>query len=301
MIAFLAMRMPEKNVPGLGVAPASIPPALISETTETRQGAPPQPEDVQEVFQPTAQGDKHPLWKRTLDIGCIILALPILIPLMSGIALLIFIVSPGPVFYLQERIGYRGRRFICIKFRTMKNKAEVGTHQQHLAELMRSNRPMVKLDASDPRVIPLGRLLRCTGLDELPQLLNVLGGQMSLVGPRPCLPYEYDDYLPEEKRRFESWPGLTGLWQVSGKNNTTFSEMIALDIKYAQIQSLRTDLRIMFKTAPVLVRQVREARARRRAAAQAADSAAAIAPAPISVTGAETGGRLRGAELARYR
>jgi lipopolysaccharide/colanic/teichoic acid biosynthesis glycosyltransferase len=301
MIAFLALRMPKKNVTGLGVPRASKRSALTSETTETRQGAPLQPEDVQEVFQPTPQGDKHPLWKRTLDLGCIILALPILIPLMSGIALLIFIVSPGPVFYLQERIGYRGRRFICIKFRTMKNKAEVDTHKQHLAELMRSNRPMVKMDAGDPRVIPLGRLLRCTGLDELPQLLNVLGAQMSLVGPRPCLPYEYDDYLPEEKRRFESWPGLTGLWQVSGKNNTTFSEMIALDIKYAQIQSLRTDLRIMFKTVPALVRQVREARARRRAAAQAADSAAAIAPAPISVTGAEAGGRLRGAELARYR
>ena len=258
MMRFLAMRMPEKNVPGLGVPPASLRSALTSETTETRQGAPPEPEDVQEVFQPTPQGDKHPLWKRTLDIGCIILALPILIPLMSGIALLIFIVSPGPVFYLQERIGYRGRRFICIKFRTMKNKAEVDTHQQHLAQLMRSNRPMVKMDDDDPRVIPLGRLLRCTGLDELPQLLNVLGRQMSLVGPRPCLPYEYDDYLPEEKRRFESWPGLTGLWQVSGKNNTTFSEMIALDIKYAQIQSLRTDLRIMFKTVPVLVRHTRD-------------------------------------------
>ncbi|HXJ55117.1 MAG TPA: sugar transferase, partial [Verrucomicrobiae bacterium] len=111
MIAFLALRMPKKNVPGLGVPRASKRSALTSETTETRQGAPLQPEDVQEVFQPTPQGDKHPLWKRTLDLGCIILALPILIPLMSGIALLIFIVSPGPVFYLQERIGYRGRRF----------------------------------------------------------------------------------------------------------------------------------------------------------------------------------------------
>jgi len=275
------MRVPEKEVPGLGgqVPRASIRSARVLGTKAREQGVQQGAADVQEAFQPTPQGDKHPLWKRTLDLGCIILALPILIPLMSGIALLIFIVSPGPVFYLQERIGYRGRRFICIKFRTMKNKAEVDTHKQHLAELMRSNRPMVKMDAGDPRVIPLGRLLRCTGLDELPQLLNVLGAQMSLVGPRPCLPYEYDDYLPEEKRRFESWPGLTGLWQVSGKNNTTFSEMIALDIKYAQIQSLRTDLRIMFKTVPALVRQVRDARARRRAAAQAVDSATTPKPA----------------------
>ena len=275
------MRVPEKEVPGLGgqVPRASIRSARVLGTKAREQGVQQGAADVQEAFQPTPQGDKHPLWKRTLDLGCIILALPILIPLMSGIALLIFIVSPGPVFYLQERIGYRGRRFICIKFRTMKNKAEVDTHKQHLAELMRSNRPMVKMDAGDPRVIPLGRLLRCTGLDELPQLLNVLGAQMSLVGPRPCLPYEYDDYLPEEKRRFESWPGLTGLWQVSGKNHTTFSEMIALDIKYAQIQSLRTDLRIMFKTVPALVRQVRDARARHRTAAQTVDSATTPKPA----------------------
>jgi lipopolysaccharide/colanic/teichoic acid biosynthesis glycosyltransferase len=182
------------------------------------------------------------------------------------IALLIFCVSPGWCLYLQERVGYRGRRFICFKFRTMKPGSDVTVHQRHLENLMKSDQPMVKMDAKDPRLIPLGGLLRSTGLDELPQLLNVLGGQMSLVGPRPCVPYEYENYEPEQKRRFESLPGLTGLWQVSGKNNTTFSRMIALDIEYARTKSLLGDLKIMLKTVPALVRQVRETRARRRVA-----------------------------------
>jgi lipopolysaccharide/colanic/teichoic acid biosynthesis glycosyltransferase len=109
--------------------------------------------------------------------------------------------------------------------------------------------------------------LRATGLDELPQLLNVLGGQMSLVGPRPCVPYEYENYLPEQKRRFNTLPGLTGLWQVSGKNKTTFSEMIALDIRYAETKSLPLDVKIMARTLPALITQVKETRAKRRAEA----------------------------------
>jgi lipopolysaccharide/colanic/teichoic acid biosynthesis glycosyltransferase len=209
-----------------------------------------------------------PLWKRILDITCIVLALPVLLPVMGAIALIIFCVSPGSVLYLQERVGYRGRRFVCFKFRTMKAGADVSVHRQHLADLMQSDRPMVKMDSTgDPRLIPLGTVLRATGLDELPQLLNVLGGQMSLVGPRPCVPYEYENYLPDQKRRFDTLPGLTGLWQVSGKNKTTFSEMIALDIRYAETKSLRLDLKIMARTLPALITQVKETRAKRRAEA----------------------------------
>ena len=206
-----------------------------------------------------------PTWKRVLDVACVIVATPLLLPVMVAIATLIKCASPGPVLFLQERVGLRGRRFICFKFRAMKANADVGVHQRYLAELMQSDKPMVKMDAKcDPRLIPFGSILRSTGLDELPQILNVLGGQMSLVGPRPCLPYEYENYGPAQKRRFNTLPGLTGLWQVSGKNKTTFSEMIALDVRYAQEKSAWLDLKIMFKTIPALVSQVLDTRRRRK-------------------------------------
>jgi len=215
-----------------------------------------------------ADGYDAPVWKRALDITCILAALPVIVPLFLLLAAGIKCVSPGPVLFLSERVGYRGRRFICFKFRTMKVNADCDAHRRHLADLMRSDAPMVKMDTKgDPRLIPLGRILRATGLDELPQLLNVLGGEMSLVGPRPCLPYEFEGYLPEQKRRFNSLPGLTGLWQVSGKNKTTFSEMIALDIQYAEKKSLWLDLKIMVKTPPAILIQVRETRTKRKEAA----------------------------------
>jgi lipopolysaccharide/colanic/teichoic acid biosynthesis glycosyltransferase len=173
------------------------------------------------------------------------------------------------MIFLQERVGYRGRRFICFKFRTMKVGSDVELHRSHVAELMRSNEPMTKMDTKgDQRLIPLGSLLRATGLDELPQILNVLGGQMSLVGPRPCLVYEYENYSLSQRQRFNTLPGLTGLWQVCGKNKTTFSEMIALDIAYAEKKSLWLDLLILARTLPVVVSQYREARARRRQASR---------------------------------
>jgi lipopolysaccharide/colanic/teichoic acid biosynthesis glycosyltransferase len=198
-------------------------------------------------------------WKRTLDILLILLALPFLIPLALFIALLIRSVSTGPVLFRQERVGYMGRRFMCFKFRTMFVDADTTTHQGHLNQLMNSNTPMMKMDSrGDPRIIPLGLFLRASGLDELPQLINVLRGEMSLVGPRPCLPYEYDKYLPWQKKRFGTVPGLTGLWQVSGKNKTTFVEMIQLDIKYAKNKSLWWDLKIILMTVPALIIQMLE-------------------------------------------
>ena len=200
-------------------------------------------------------------WKRILDIAVILLALPLLLPLMTVVAVLIRVVSAGPVLFKQERIGYLGRRFMCFKFRTMFVGVDASLHQGHLSHLMNSNTPMTKMDSQgDPRIIPLGLLLRSSGLDELPQLINVLRGEMSLVGPRPCLPYEYDRYLPWQKERFASVPGLTGLWQVSGKNRTTFVEMVQLDINYAREKSLWFDLKILLQTIPALVTQVWEAR-----------------------------------------
>jgi lipopolysaccharide/colanic/teichoic acid biosynthesis glycosyltransferase len=125
----------------------------------------------------------------------------------------------------------------------------------------------VKLDAHrDPRLVPLGAVLRATGLDELPQLLNVLRGEMSIVGPRPCIPYEYELYEAWQRERFNAVPGLTGLWQVSGKNRTTFNEMIRFDIEYSEGMSLWLDLKIVLKTLPALWVQCQDTRAKRKQA-----------------------------------
>ena len=128
---------------------------------------------------------------------------------------------------------------------------------------------MVKMDArGDSRLIPGGRLIRASGLDELPQIINVLRGEMSLVGPRPCVPYEYEKYTAWQRNRFRAVPGLTGLWQVSGKNRTTFDEMIRLDIHYAQNKSLSLDLRIMLNTLPALLVQLLDTRGNSKPVAQ---------------------------------
>jgi lipopolysaccharide/colanic/teichoic acid biosynthesis glycosyltransferase len=152
----------------------------------------------------------------------------------------------------------------------MQVDAETGPHCDHFRQLMESEVPMTKLDARcDPRLIPLGSLLRATGLDELPQIINVLRGEMSFVGPRPCIPYEYEGYQPWQRRRFDAVPGLTGLWQVSGKNRTTFNEMIRLDIEYSERLSLWLDLKIIFRTLPALWQQCLDIRAQKRAQAGA--------------------------------
>jgi lipopolysaccharide/colanic/teichoic acid biosynthesis glycosyltransferase len=201
-----------------------------------------------------------PRWKRVLDVGCILLVMPLLAPLGLLIAAIIKIVSPGPLFFQQERIGFLGRPFMCFKFRTMFVNADTGVHKGHLADLMTSNRPMVKLDGADPRVIPGGVWLRALGLDELPQLINVLRGEMSLVGPRPCVAYEYEKYLPRHRGRCRTLPGLTGLWQVSGKNNTTFEEMMDLDLRYVREKSLWMDIGIIIRTLPAVCIQTFEVR-----------------------------------------
>jgi exopolysaccharide production protein ExoY len=210
-----------------------------------------------------------PLWKRSLDITLIILALPVLLPVMVCIALVVRFASAGPILFRQERVGHLGKPFMCFKFRTMVAGIETASHQGHLANLMTSNKPMVKMDAQgDPRIIPFGVPLRASGLDELPQIINVLRGDMSLVGPRPCVPYEYEKYLPRQKERFNTVPGLTGLWQVSGKNNTTFEEMISLDLDYIKRKSLWLDSKIILKTVPALIVQMIETRNRRKSLAR---------------------------------
>ena len=197
-----------------------------------------------------------PLWKRTLDIFGSFFGLIILSPLFLAIAVFIKIVSPGPVFFKQTRIGYGAKEFNFWKFRTMKVNADTSCHQAHLCELINeeeedceeSEKPMTKLDIDNPNIIRFGHFLRSSCLDELPQLINVLTGDMSLVGPRPPIPYEVEQYLIWHKNRFDGLPGMTGLWQVSGKNRLTFKEMIRLDIQYERQMSLLTDIKILLMT-----------------------------------------------------
>lgn len=202
-----------------------------------------------------------PKWKRTLDLFAIGATSPVWLTVMMLVAVWIKLASPGPVFFKQERIGFRRKKFMILKFRSMKVHAETESHEDHFDRLVESDCPMTKLDAAgDQRLIFSGWLLRATGLDELPQLFNVLWGDMSLVGPRPCTERELLNYQPEQLERFDASPGLTGHWQVNGKNNTSFTRMIELDIFYARHASLRLDLAIILKTLPALLRQVRETR-----------------------------------------
>ena len=203
-----------------------------------------------------------PSWKRVLDVTLILLSLPLWLPVVLLIALWIKIASPGPIFFRQERIGFRGKRFMILKFRTMKVNVETQTHERHLELLINANIPMTKLDHGDPRIIAGGRILRATGLDELPQLFNVFRGEMSLVGPRPCTPHEFKSYQVWQQERANALPGLTGYWQVNGKNKTTFTEMIEMDIFYTKNLSLRLDLMIILRTLPAIVAQVLESRIR---------------------------------------
>lgn len=221
---------------------------------------------------------KLPRGKRIADIVLSLLALPILGLVTLVMTVVMKIVSPGPVFFFQERVGYLGRRFMIYKFRTMSVNADSTAHQAHCAELIRTNNPWAKLDhRGDARLIPGGRIIRAMGLDELPQLINVLRGDMSLIGPRPCIPFEYDQLFPWQRERFSTMPGMTGLWQVSGKNRTTFEEMIQLDIHYAHHKSAWMDAKIILLTPYALVQQVAESRSRRRSEAAVSQQVSEIA------------------------
>jgi exopolysaccharide production protein ExoY len=197
-----------------------------------------------------------PTWKRLIDLLVVALLFPLWLPVMTLVALWVAITSPGPIFYRQPRVGFKGSRFMLIKFRTMKVNAETHVHEAYLEHLIVSDRPMIKLDATDPRLILGGRFLRAIGLDELPQIFNVLRGEMSLVGPRPCTVTEFERYAPEQRARVNALPGLTGLWQVNGKNKTTFREMIEMDIFYSRNISLSLDLKIILRTVPAIIGQL---------------------------------------------
>jgi exopolysaccharide biosynthesis polyprenyl glycosylphosphotransferase len=199
--------------------------------------------------------------KRTFDLVVSALAIVILLPLWLLLALLIKLDSKGPVFYTQERVGMDGRLFLLYKFRTMKAGADSELHREYQrafiagraeANLGNDNKPTYKLMA-DPRITRIGKLLRRTSLDEVPQLLNVLAGDMSLVGPRPPIPYEVEAYELWHRKRLDMKPGLTGLWQVSGRNRLPFEEMVRLDLFYIENWSLLLDLKIILRTGFVML------------------------------------------------
>ena len=223
-----------------------------------------------------------PSWKRAIDLVCCTVALPFFALATLLVAAVMSISSPGPIFFRQERVGYLGRRFKLYKFRTMHVGADTSAHQAHFAQLIQSKAPMMKMDAKrDSRLIAGGWLLRATGLDELPQILNVIRGDMSIVGPRPCIPYEYEQYSAPQRQRFRTLPGLTGLWQVSGKNRTTFERMIELDIEYTRVKSPWLDCKIILLTVPALITQLSDTRRARRQQAERA-SAAGVADLKMS-------------------
>ena len=200
--------------------------------------------------------------KRAFDVLVVIIGLVLIWPFLGLIALLILIDSKGPVIYRQVRIGKYGRSFTMYKFRSMQVNADPTIHQAHVSRLIMENlkpeqlngdrQGSLKLEA-DPRITCVGHFLRKISLDELPQLYNVLRGEMSLVGPRPPLPYELDVYQEWHKRRLDVLPGITGLWQVKGRNRVSFDEMVRLDLEYIQHQSVWRDMVILFQTPWALI------------------------------------------------
>lgn len=225
---------------------------------------------TQPAFQPFLVADAadradpgYPL-KQCVDLVGALIAICLLGPLMLAVAVVIGLTSPGPIIFRQTRLGKGGVPFTFYKFRSMVTNADEGIHREFVTNLIKSGQDGVasaegkrapyKLQA-DPRITPIGRFIRKTSIDELPQLFNVLKGDMSLVGPRPPIPYEAAQYQSWHLRRVLTIkPGITGLWQVEGRSKVTFSEMVRMDLRYLRDASLMLDLKLLLKTALVVVR-----------------------------------------------
>lgn len=187
--------------------------------------------------------------KRSLDVTLCLAAMPVALPIMAVCALLVWVDDPGPVLFVQRRTGRGGRRFRMYKFRTMiRDAADLKEQFAHLNEL---SGPDFKI-TDDPRITRVGHFLRRTSLDELPQLFNVLKGEMSIVGPRPTS-FEARTYSLWHTERLEVLPGITGLWQVCGRSDVDFDDRVRLDIEYVRSRSFALDLRIIFETVRAVV------------------------------------------------
>jgi lipopolysaccharide/colanic/teichoic acid biosynthesis glycosyltransferase len=195
-------------------------------------------------------GRAQTLAKHTFDVAGALVLIVATLPVLPVLALIVKLDSPGPVLFRQRRLGVGMREFSMLKFRTMYAGAPSDPHERFIAQLASPDHADTTLHklTEDPRVTRAGRMLRRLSLDELPQLFNVLGRQMSLVGPRPAIPYELAYYGPSDFDRFSVRPGLTGLWQVSGRSELGFREMLELDVEYARNATLATDARILART-----------------------------------------------------
>jgi lipopolysaccharide/colanic/teichoic acid biosynthesis glycosyltransferase len=198
--------------------------------------------------------------KRALDVAGSVGLLAALAPVFLVIAVAVKLTSKGPVFFRQQRVGEAGQPFTMLKFRTMQVDADPAIHQQYVTAFIKSGAEAAQAESgvfkivNDPRITSIGHFLRRSSLDELPQFWNVLKGEMSLVGPRPPLPYEVATYKRWHRRRvLEARPGVTGLWQVTGRSRTTFDEMVRLDLRYAKHPSVLTDLKILLATPRAVV------------------------------------------------
>jgi exopolysaccharide biosynthesis polyprenyl glycosylphosphotransferase len=208
-----------------------------------------------DLLHETAPKSLPRLAKRVMDVAGSLLALLFGMPLFLAIAILIKLTSKGPVLFCQQRLGQYGRKFNFLKFRSMCVNADATIHKEYVKRFIASGssqtlegQPTYKLTA-DPRVTPIGRFLRRTSLDELPQFLNVLKGEMSLVGPRPPLPYEVESYhVWHRTRLLAAKPGITGLWQVAGRSRVKFDDMVRMDLQYATSWSLWLDIKILLQT-----------------------------------------------------
>jgi lipopolysaccharide/colanic/teichoic acid biosynthesis glycosyltransferase len=226
------------------------------------------------AYSPAASRVAYYSIKRLCDILISLSFLLLLSPLFLVIAILIVLDSPGPVFFRQTRVGvkrvFKGGgtswvpvRFSCLKFRTMTHNADQSLHRAYVTALIKNDSQemskcqgmdtQVKKLVHDPRITSVGRILRKWSLDELPQFWNVVMNDMSLVGPRPAIPYEVEEYLPWHHNRLNAQPGLTGLWQVTARSSCDFDEMVHLDMLYIQKQSVWLDLKIMLKTPWVII------------------------------------------------
>ena len=190
------------------------------------------------------------LVKRVIDLSISIIAIPFMLILFTVVALLIKLDSPGPVIFKQRRVGKDGRPFHVLKFRSMVEGAE--QMQADLEALNEADGPLFKVKR-DPRMTRVGKWLRRTSIDELPQLINVIRGEMSIVGPRPGTPEEVAQYEPWQMQRISVLPGITGLWQVSGRSDVPFEEMVLLDIFYIENWSLDLEIRILLQTIPYVL------------------------------------------------